>query len=375
MGQSLISIIHNAFHLCLCFILDLTTLALEKTICLIHFQNSIEVKMPQDSTGLAFSGGGIRSAAFCSGVLRSLLKSGVEVDYLSCVSGGGYTGTAYLDWKYREQNKDETREGEGERDWHEEFFNHMKDRSGYICDWTGFVEGLCDTCLFMGLITIVLVFHPVIQWGAYAFPVAVMIDLCGIGDLMRNAGDCDAKFEMQREMNESAVPGKEVIDRCLSRSPKLNIAILFSVLFVFFIVFYAVNSLAKKFLFKYPCLRSFLLLFEYSTGSVLIFAFIPFTIYDFFVKIPVWTQVMVGILAVIVWVTIPFLRRKTSYVLIVYVYSFVIYWNVFKVDLPVFYIKHEDRHFHWLLFASGVALVISSFTTTWKDKLVFDYNR
>ncbi|CAH3110539.1 unnamed protein product, partial [Porites lobata] len=265
--------------------------------------------MPQDSTGLAFSGGGIRSAAFCSGVLRSLLKSRVEVDYLSCVSGGGYTGTAYLDWKYREKKKDKTREGEGETDWHEEFFNHMKDRSGYICDWTGFWKGVFDTFFFVSLITIVLLVHPVIQWGAYAFPVAVMIDLFGIGNLMRKAADCDAAFERQREMNESAVPGKDVIDRCLNRSPKL------------------------------------------------------------------WTQVMVGILAVIVWVTIPFLRRKTSYVLIVYVYSFVIYWKVFRVDLPVFFIKHEDRHFHWLLFASGVALVISPFTTTLKEKLVFVYNR
>ena len=41
--------------------------------------------------GLAFSGGGIRSAAFCSGVLRRLLERNVQVDYLSCVSGGGVT--------------------------------------------------------------------------------------------------------------------------------------------------------------------------------------------------------------------------------------------------------------------------------------------
>ena len=81
------------------------------------------------------------------------------MDYLSCVSGGGYTGTAYLDWKYHEKKKDVTREGEGKGNakkkddtrvgegkgdekkkddttegegkggWHEAFFNHMKDRS------------------------------------------------------------------------------------------------------------------------------------------------------------------------------------------------------------------------------------------------------
>ena len=57
-------------------------------------------------TGLAFSGGGIRSAALCSGVLRRMLQNNVHIDYLSCVSGGGYTGTAYLDWKFRNGKMD-----------------------------------------------------------------------------------------------------------------------------------------------------------------------------------------------------------------------------------------------------------------------------
>jgi hypothetical protein len=48
-----------------------------------------------NAVGLALSGGGIRSATFCLGVVqvlasRNLLK---DVDFLSTVSGGGYTGT------------------------------------------------------------------------------------------------------------------------------------------------------------------------------------------------------------------------------------------------------------------------------------------
>jgi patatin-like phospholipase len=45
--------------------------------------------------GLALSGGGIRSATFCLGLLRALAKNGVlrRFDYLSTVSGGGYTGS------------------------------------------------------------------------------------------------------------------------------------------------------------------------------------------------------------------------------------------------------------------------------------------
>jgi len=51
---------------------------------------------PSDVVGLALSGGGIRSAAFCLGVLQALYKCGLirKVDYLSTVSGGGYIGTS-----------------------------------------------------------------------------------------------------------------------------------------------------------------------------------------------------------------------------------------------------------------------------------------
>jgi len=46
--------------------------------------------------GLALSGGGVRSASFCLGVLQALYKCGMirKVDYLSTVSGGGYIGTS-----------------------------------------------------------------------------------------------------------------------------------------------------------------------------------------------------------------------------------------------------------------------------------------
>jgi len=51
----------------------------------------------EDLVGLAFSGGGIRSAVFNLGVLQALEKAGLmrQVDYLSTVSGGGYIGSCY----------------------------------------------------------------------------------------------------------------------------------------------------------------------------------------------------------------------------------------------------------------------------------------
>ncbi|MEM7247849.1 MAG: patatin-like phospholipase family protein [Acidobacteriota bacterium] len=50
---------------------------------------------PEALWGLAFSGGGVRSATFCLGVLQSLIKQGLfrRFDYLSTVSGGGYIGS------------------------------------------------------------------------------------------------------------------------------------------------------------------------------------------------------------------------------------------------------------------------------------------
>jgi hypothetical protein len=60
--------------------------------------------------GLAFSGGGIRSATFNLGVLQALHQFGLlkDVDYLSTVSGGGYIGgwlSSWTKWKWTKREK------------------------------------------------------------------------------------------------------------------------------------------------------------------------------------------------------------------------------------------------------------------------------
>ena len=51
-----------------------------------------------DTVGLALSGGGIRSAAFCLGALQALDGASKidKLDYLSTVSGGGYIGASCI---------------------------------------------------------------------------------------------------------------------------------------------------------------------------------------------------------------------------------------------------------------------------------------
>ena len=57
--------------------------------------------------GLALSGGGIRSATINLGILKTLHKFGIlkQADYLSTVSGGGYTG-AYIQATTKERGQD-----------------------------------------------------------------------------------------------------------------------------------------------------------------------------------------------------------------------------------------------------------------------------
>jgi hypothetical protein len=60
---------------------------------------------PRDLTGLALSGGGIRSATFNLGVLQAFHRGGVldDFDYLSTVSGGGYLGGWWSAWLSRKR--------------------------------------------------------------------------------------------------------------------------------------------------------------------------------------------------------------------------------------------------------------------------------
>lgn len=56
---------------------------------------AVEGDEVQNAAGLCLSGGGIRSATFCLGIVQVFARQGMlrQFDYLSTVSGGGYLGT------------------------------------------------------------------------------------------------------------------------------------------------------------------------------------------------------------------------------------------------------------------------------------------
>jgi len=90
--------------------------------------------------GLAFSGGGIRSATFGLGVLESLKKLNLlsKVHYLSTVSGGGYIGGWFsANCRRAEDRGDEPDWRSPEADWSRSI-QYLRDYSNYLSPEVGF---------------------------------------------------------------------------------------------------------------------------------------------------------------------------------------------------------------------------------------------
>src|ERR1700674_3397057 len=68
--------------------------AFEEELAVVVTSHSGAEPLRENLVGLAFSGGGIRSATFGLRVLEGLKQFGLlkKIDYLSTVSGGGYIG-------------------------------------------------------------------------------------------------------------------------------------------------------------------------------------------------------------------------------------------------------------------------------------------
>ncbi len=128
--------------------------------------------------GLAFSGGGIRSATFNLGVLQALAKHGLlrSFHYLSTVSGGSYIGSWFSAWVNRvgldqvgqvlrreiQQNKKDT-EAPLERDWSaitwlRQFSNYLTPQTGLLSldTWTAIVTYLRNLLLNFSILTLAL---------------------------------------------------------------------------------------------------------------------------------------------------------------------------------------------------------------------------
>ena len=315
--------------------------------------------MPEERIGLAFSGGGIRSAALSSGVLRRLLHRDVKVDYVSCVSGGNFGAAAYLDWKYRHNQQDDHK-------WHKEFFEYMRSRVGYICNWERPFQGAVETIILVLLLITVNLIIPCIVYSVGAFTAAYIIDYV-FGAIMRKGFKC---IDVPLNSTGSAVNSSATERHCRPEfaisDPEVREQFVLFVLFsITTIVFHCIKLVAPI------KLRSCARYFQVLTGLVFAFTFVPWLIQQFVEVLPSWLNTLVIVLSVFFWLGFPPLRKKASLALVFYFYAFVVKWRVYQTK--VIGIAYDERLFYTLLLVSGGIIWISPYFGMFSMTSVFTY--
>lgn len=306
------------------------------------------------STGVAFSGGGIRSAALCSGVLRYILQHEIDLDYLSCVSGGGFTRASYLDWKYRNNQQDSP-------EWHQKFFNRLRQRCGTFCSWGNPVIGILDAIILILLCVVVAIILPAFTTLAFALPTAFSVDYL-FGDVLRAGFQCPDRSTPEN-ITES--------EGCLLVESQDETFTLFGALFACSAGFYLLKILL------YPChssIRSKIKLLYLSAGCLLLMTFLPW-FFEVFLRVhtSVYVNGFILLGSVGLWLVFPPLRNMASLALLVYAYAYITKWRVYRS--PVLFITYSEEKFYKALLGSAILLWMGPFLGLLKMAAVQTYGR
>ena len=311
--------------------------------------------------GVAFSGGGIRSAAFSSGVLRRLLQKKVPMEYMSCVSGGGYTGTAYLEWKYRNGAVDNP-------EWHERFFNQMRRNASAQCNWGKPFIGCIDTIGVLLLITTVVFIVPALIWIPMAFPLAYLVDYF-FGNILTMSFMCrnDGLFNATTFAKANSTYFKN--RNCFLVKERDN---------QFQIIFYAalLISIVLSFGLSRGVATQLRYLFRLAAGVlsiILAFTFLPWFFEVYFTIVPDWIKVIAFILGAILWMGIPPLRSTASWSLVIYSYSYVIKFAVYRN--PVLGIVYSELLFTIITWVASGLFLFAPFFKIFQQSCIHSFYR
>lgn len=328
-------------------------------------------KQKNGKTGLAFSGGGVRSAAICSGVLRRMLQKQVSIDYLSCVSGGGYTGASYLDWKYRNENKDDP-------SWHKEYFDHLRTHSNPFCNCRNPCSAILDALILVMLVFIVSLVLPWVGAFTFAIPTAYIMDFF-FGDILRLPFTCPEEkinnfTSSQIAENPNTIEGLKLNNGSAECVPKFGPHMyktisLFTSILIAFLLFYFLNKLLEErrrtFYYVFRLLSS-------ASGFTLAMTFLPWFIEEYIVVTPMWINALIIVFSIFIWLGFPPLRDKASLALIVYFYAYAVKWRVYKTPIAGFNYSHTV--FWILLWICGVLLWLHPFIGLLQQSAVHLYN-
>ena len=244
-----------------------------------------------------------------------------------------------------------------------------------MCNWQIPLHGVVDTLIILSLVLFVCVLMPLIVWGSYVFPVAYAIDLL-FGNFLR------AEFHYP-DPSTTSLPPNNTADNATLHVPEgtqqshcqvktgtefYYRLLLFSFLATMFVLFFILSNTKKFSKYQYG-----LFLVSSIFGLLFSFTFIPYCIQFVFQHTPVWAQLLVLVFSLAVWIFFPVLRSRSSFVVVVYLYSYFVYWRVFKDS--IFGVKYSDYLFFRLMFAFGFVLWIVPALGAFQKRLVYLFNR
>jgi len=295
-------------------------------------------------TGLSFSGGGLRSAAFCSGVLRRLLQKGVSIDYLSTVSGGGYTGSSYMDWKYRHGGKDDS-------SWHKEYFENLRKFPNPLCDCFNPARGIFDGLVFFLVVLFLSIGISFITAFSFIMPTTVIVKYF-FGSILEDQFNCEL-------VNNTVTPKLNIQQRnttvrlCRPKfGPEMEKMIATNLpIFASFMFCYDISNLVKQRTIKY-----LLKLIGRLAGFIFAMVFLPWFIEMYRYFTPKWARYLIIVLVLVVWLCFPSLRSKASIALFILIYAYAVKWTVFKT--PIADVPYSEDLYYILLWAATILLWI-----------------
>ena len=124
----------------------------------------------------------------------------------------------------------------------------------------------------------------------------------------------------------------------------------------------------------FPKIKNVFALLTTSSGAIFGLLFLPWFIHDVLEFIPLWMKVLIVVPSIVLWFAFLVMRNHATLIVIVYVYSFVVGWRVYKKcfgPLPAY----NDHLFAKFLWFSNLVLYISPLIGTIQQRLGQFYNR
>jgi len=285
-----------------------------------------------EGVAMCFPGGGIRTAAFCHGILKYITDNDIRVQAFSCVSGGAYTGAAFVESIYHDMYTKKMSYKQAVQ----HFFSteKMSKNSGFLID--------CHGNVFKGMLESVILIFVFLSWGILLLldQIPLWFILSAIleplfGDAIRSDGweELSSILYIMASIT-AALWGTYLISICVPSSnvvERFKNAIRISFILCFLLI--ACLVLIK--------LTRIIRMNESRADEVVLILVLVF-----FVAGPIFK---IGSPA----------KRFTTLIVYSAVVSRVSYWHIFKDDYVLFLSgKYTEETWRWILFVSGICLVL-----------------